>query len=310
MSFRLDEGSDDRPEDRPDERPDDRPDAGAGDGPILAVSVDPARLVAGLVDRSGEVLVRDRISTPSREVWRALERLVGRVMAAAPGELGAPTIGGVSCDGPIDQRAGSVSPQSIGSWSSFPLRERLEELTGLPIVLDSTGAAAAEAERWLGAAVGLATYVNVVVDRSVESACVIDGIRLRGAHGNAASIAHLVVEPDGLPCWCGASGCLTAYVSSTAIEAEINRPLRRATDSIVERTGIMLGRAFVSLAAIVDVTTFFVSGTVIDTFGDAMLTTTRREVRDRARLANLAGLRVEEPDHGIPPLVAAAALAR
>ncbi len=280
------------------------------DGPILAVAIEQGRLVAGLVDRTGEVLVRDRISTPARDVWRALEQLIGRVMAAAPGELGAPTIAGVSCDGPIDQRAGSVSPPVIGAWSNFPLRDRVEELTGIPVVLDSTGGAAAEAERWLGAAVGLATYVNVLVDRSVESACVIDGVRLRGAHGNAGSIAHINVEPDGRPCWCGASGCLTAYVSSTSIESEMNRPLRRATDSIVERTGIMLGRAIASMAAMVDVTTFFVSGSVIDSFGDRLMATARREIGERSRLPTLAALRVEEPDHGIAPLVAAAALAR
>jgi glucokinase len=279
-------------------------------GPILAVAIEQGRLVAGLVDRSGDVLVRDRISTPSRDVWRALEQLIGRVMAAAPDEFGPPTIAGVSCDGPIDQRSGSVSPPVIGSWSSFPLRDRLEELARIPIVLDSSGGAAAEAERWLGAAVGLATFANVLVGRSVESSCVIDGVRLRGAHGNAGSIAHIMVEPDGRSCWCGASGCLTTYVSSTSIEAEMNRPLRRVTESIVDRTGIMLGRAIVSMAAMLDVTSFFVSGTVIDSMGDPLMSSMRREIGERARLATLAGLQIREPDHGIAPLVAAAALAR
>lgn len=279
-------------------------------GPILAVAIERSRLVAGLVDAAGEVLVRDRISTPSREVWRTLERLIGRVMAAAPAELGRPTIAGVSCDGPIDQRSGAVSPPVIGPWSNFPLRDRLQELAGIPVVLDTTGAAAADAERWLGAAVELPTFVNVLFDRSIESACVIDGIRLRGARGNAGSIAHVMVEPGGRPCWCGVAGCLSAYASSVSIEAEMNRPLRRATDSIVERTGIMVGRAIASFAAIVDVTTFIVSGTVIDGLGDRLLATARREIAERARLPMLGGLRIVEPDHVIPPLVAAAALAR
>ncbi len=285
-------------------------DAGGDDGPILAVAIEQGRLGAGLVDRTGEVLVRDRITTPSREIWRALEGLVRRVMAAAPTEFGPARIAGVSCDGPIDQQAGAVSPPVVGPWSNFPLRERLEDLTGLPVVLDTVGGAATEAERWLGAARGLSSYLYAIVDKTVESGCVMDGVRLRGALGNAGSIAHVNVEPDGRPCWCGAAGCLTAYVSSTAIEAEMNRPLRRATEPIVELTGIMLGRAIASMAAIIDVTTFFVSGTVIDSFGDAMLDTARREIAERSKLPTLADLRIVEPDHGIPPLVAAAALAR
>ncbi|MGI9644355.1 MAG: ROK family protein [Ilumatobacteraceae bacterium] len=285
-------------------------DAGGDDGPILAVAIEQGRLGAGIVDRTGEVYVRDRITTPTREVWRALEGLIRRVMAAAPIEFGPARIAGVSCDGPIDQPAGAVSPPVVGPWASFPLRDRLEDLTGLPVVLDTAGAAATEAERWLGAARGMASYVYVIVDRTVESGCVMDGVRLRGALGNAGSIAHVNVEPGGRPCWCGAEGCLTAYVSSRAIEAEMNRPLRRATEPIIELTGIMLGRAIASVAAIVDVTTFFVAGTVIDSFGDTMLEIARREVAERSRLPTLAELRIIEPDHGIPPLVAAAALAR
>ena len=49
---------------------------GHSESTVLAVVVDPGRLAAGIVDQRGEVLVRDRIGTPTREVWRALEQLV------------------------------------------------------------------------------------------------------------------------------------------------------------------------------------------------------------------------------------------
>jgi glucokinase len=278
--------------------------------PILAVVVDPGRLAAGIVDRSGDVLVRDRITTPNREMWRSLEQLVRRVMAAKPDDMAMPSVVGVSCVGPVDLPSGSVSPLSMPAWSSFPLREHLENLTGLPVVLDTAAGAAAEAERWVGDAIDLRSYVTLLVDQTVESACVIDGVRSSGAHGNAGSLAHLTVDPGGNRCPCGADGCLTAYASSAAIEAEINRPLRRATPSIIDRTGIMIGRAIASTAALFDVTTFFVSGGVIDTFGDPVLESVRREMAVRSRLVNLDGLAVLETSGLVQPLVAAAALAR
>ena len=58
---------------------------------VLAVVVDPGRLAAGIVDQRGEVLVRDRIGTPTREVWRVLEQLVRRVLAARPDDVAAPS---------------------------------------------------------------------------------------------------------------------------------------------------------------------------------------------------------------------------
>lgn len=276
---------------------------------VLAVVVEPGRLSAGLVDGRGEVIVRDRVGTPTREVWRALEQLVGRVLAARPDELGAPTAVGVSCPGPIDLAAGSVSPMSLPGWSAFPLREHLAELTQLPVSLDTSAGALAEGERRFGDTTDATSFVTLLLDQEVESACVIDGVRLRGAHGNAGSLTHVAVDPLGPACACGAAGCLRAYAAQPVLEAELNRPLRRATASIVERTGIMVGRAIASTAAVFDVTTFLVAGTVVDTFGDVMLATVRREAAARCRLDHLLGLEVLEPSGYLSPLAASAAVA-
>lgn len=278
------------------------------DETVLAIVVDPGRLAAGVVDRTGEVLVRDRIGTPSREVWRVLEQLVLRVLAARPDDVPAPSTVTVSCAGPIDEPAGAVSPAALPAWSGFPLRRHLEELTGLSVVLDTLAGAAAEGELRFGDSITTTSFVTLVLDRTIESACVIDGRRLRGAHGNAGSLAHLIVDPGGQKCPCGAAGCLTALASAIALEAEMNRPIRRATPSIVERTGIMVGRAIASAAAAFDVSTFLLSGTVVDTFGDPMLDSMRRELELRSHLPHLTDLRVIEPSGFVQPLTAAAAL--
>lgn len=281
---------------------------GAAEPTVLSVVVDPVRLSAGIVDAAGEVLVRDRISTPNREVWRVLEQLIGRVLAAAPDDVEAPTSVGVSTNTPLDSNAGSVSPHLIPAWQAFPLRSYLEELTGLPVVLDSAAAALADGERWLGAAIDIDSSLTLIVDATVESACIVGGRRLRGAQGNAGSIAHAVVEPQGATCWCGGVGCLAVKASATDLEREMNRPLRRATDTIVDRTGILIGRAIASTIAIVDVSTVFITGSVVDTFGDPLLEAIHREVMLRSRLTHLGAFSLIELTDPVQPLVAAAAL--
>jgi glucokinase len=276
---------------------------------VLAVAIDAGRLSAGLVSSDGDVLVRDRVGTPAREVWRSLEQVVLRILAARPDDVALPSMVGVSCTGPIDVEGGSVSPASILAWSAFPLRQQLEELTGLPVHLDTLAGAAATAEQWDGDAVEVASFLLVLFDQTIESAVVIDGVRVRGAHGNAGSLAHIAVEPGGATCPCGASGCLEAYASTTTLEAEMNRPMRRATSSMIDRTGIMMGRAIASAVAAFDVTTVFVGGAVIDTFGDPVLESLRRELALRSRLTHLADLRVVELSGFGQPLVAAASVA-
>lgn len=277
--------------------------------PVLAVAIEPGRLAAGLVDSDGNVIVRDRITMPSRDVWRSLERLIRRVSAAAPDSVEPFSAVGVSCVGTVDEQAGTASPPYVSAWTSFTLREHIEELTELPTVVASAGAAAAEAERQFGEAQRSSSFLFIVADATVDSACIVDGKRLAGAHGNAGSVAHITVDAEGLACWCGANGCLEPYLASIALEAEMNRPLRRANSSVIERAGIMLGRAIASMCAMVDVDTVFVTGVVIDAFGDQLLDVTRRELQTRSRLTNLSNLSLIEPVEHIGALVRAAALA-
>ncbi|MFV0309731.1 MAG: ROK family protein [Desertimonas sp.] len=253
----------------------------------LAIDAGTDRLAAGLVDDLGEVLVRDRVATPPRDVWPALHRLVRRVVAARPADAAPIVACGVTTEAPLDVDTGTVSPLHMSAWSSFPLRERMGELTGLPVVVDTAAHGRVVAERWVGAAAHLDDVMVVLLSTAVEAGIITGGRLARGRLGNAGALGHVLVEPDGLACPCGASGCLTPYVSAAALEEETNRPLRRAPASIVERAGVMLGRAVSSAAAVFDLRAVILTGFVPSVFGAALLDATRREIDQRSRLGFL-----------------------
>jgi glucokinase len=129
--------------------------------------------------------------------------------------------------------------------------------------------------------------------------------------GNAGHIGHIVVEPEGRDCRCGGRGCLEAYCSGQAIEEETGRPPQRAPQAIVERTGLLTGRALASLAAICDLRLAVVGGSVALGFGEPFFSATQLELDQRARLSFTSGFRVVPAGLGqLAPLVGAAALAR
>ena len=142
----------------------------------------------------------------------------------------------------------------------FALRERVHELTRLPTVLATSAQARVLAERWIGAARGVADVMVLLLADAVEAGIVSNGRLLGGRRGNAGQIGHVNVEPNGLACVCGARGCLWAYASTAALQAEINRPLRRAPAAVVERTGVMIGRAVASAAAVFDLRLVLLAG--------------------------------------------------
>jgi glucokinase len=285
----------------------------------LAIDVGTDRLAAGVVDEAGAVVVRDRVTTPHRDVWPALHRLVRRVVAARPEDADPLEVCGVSCEGPIDATQGTVSPLHVTVWQQFELQSRVAELTGLPTVLGPTAQGRVLAERWRGVATGTDDVMALFLADAVEAGIISNGRLLHGRLGNAGQLGHVVVEPGGRTCVCGAAGCLNAYVSASAIEEETNRPLRRAPASVIETAGMMLGRAVASAVAVFDLRLVVLSGAVTGTFGPALFDAARRELDQRCRLAHLraggdAGghsVRLELSALGREgPLVGAAAIAR
>lgn len=274
----------------------------------LAIDVGSAKLAAGIVAEDGEVLVRDRISTPARDVWPALARLVTRVQVSAPTT---PVGCGIGCGGPANTLEGTVSPLHIPSLEGFELAAEMQALTNLPTVVDNNAKAVALAEAWCGAAVGVSDFAAVSIGTSVGGGIVSGGRLLDGHHGNAGHFGHIVVEPDGRPCLCGGKGCLEAYCSGRAIEEETGRPPQRAPQGVVERTGILVGRALTSLGAICDLNMAVIGGSVALGFGEPFFVALRTELEQRAKISFLKGFTVVPAGLGqLAPLVGAAALVR
>ncbi|MFZ9629344.1 MAG: ROK family protein [Ilumatobacteraceae bacterium] len=275
---------------------------------FLAIDVGSSKLSAAVVDQHGEILVRDRVPTPARDVWPALSRLAKRVMAAAP----TPPRGcGIGIGGPIDVSRDTVAPLHIPALHDVPLRTMVEELTGLPTVIDHSAKAVAMGEAWRGAAVGESNFVALVMGTTIAGGIFLGGRLLGGRLGNAGAIGHMIVESGGRPCVCGALGCLEAYCGGQALEAETGRPPQRAPQAIVERTGILVGRALASVGAVCDLRLAVVGGAVALGFGDPFFAAVQQELDQRAKLGFTAGFRVAPSQLGlVAPLVGAAALAR
>ncbi len=179
----------------------------------------------------------------------------------------------------------AVSPLNIPGWRGFPLRTRLAELTGVPTFVDNDAKALALAEGWRGAAVGRSDYIAMVVSTGVGGGIVLDGRLLEGRLGNAGHIGHVVVEPDGRPCACGGRGCLEAEASGMSIAAATGHPAATASPAVVDRAGMLVGRAVASVASLLDLDLAVVAGSVALGYGAAFFGAAQGELSARARLS-------------------------
>lgn len=280
----------------------------------LAIDLGPTRLTAGIVDLDGHVVLRDRVATPPRNVWPALTQLVKRVLAADPSDL-RPTVVGVTCPGPIDHGTGSMKPVGMPMWHDFPIRSELAEITSLPVHVDTSGRGLAQAELWRGEYADRpareAQFATLALGDEVDGALVANGVVLDGLTRNLGQFGHLIVEPAGTQCLCGATGCLTVYAGARAVEVATGRELRRTPSGTVEIAGIMVARACASMAAMFDVTEIVIGGVVPEVLGEPFFDALDREFDQRSGLSHLSDLRIRGVgSRHIGPLLCAAAVAR
>ncbi|MBV9664160.1 MAG: ROK family protein, partial [Actinobacteria bacterium] len=201
------------------------------------------------------------------------------------------------------------SPLNIAGWRDFPLRDRLREATGLPVFVDNDAKALALGEGWVGAARDERNFIAMVVSTGVGGGIVLDGRLLDGDDGNAGHIGHVIVEPDGRACACGARGCLEAEASGTAIAAITGRHAAEADAAMIERTGRLVGRAVASIANLLDLKLAVVAGSVALGFGAPFFAAAQAELDHSARLDFSRGARIVPSGLGADgPLVGAAAV--
>jgi glucokinase len=280
-------------------------DAGAATGLCLAIDIGGTKLAAGLVGSGGELTGARQVPTPhthdAEELFGALAAVVGEVLGTgAPGGAGPGVAGpgadivacGVGCGGPMDRTRGDVSPLNIPAWRDFPLRTRLEALTGLDVTLDNDAKAFALAEGWTGAARQRRNFLAMVVSTGVGGGIVVDDRLLDGASGNAGHVGHVIVEPEGRLCACGARGCLEAEASGTAIMAITGHPPALAAPDVVARTGRLVGRAAASVVSLLDIDLVVIGGSVALGYGAPFFAAANSELRARARLSFTADARI------------------
>jgi glucokinase len=274
----------------------------------LAIDIGGTKLAVGVVSTSGELLSRMQTQTPSTDVWGALKKLIDAQMLQTEVRLEAC---GVGCGGPMTLGGESVSPLNIPDWRGFSLLSAIESATGLKTYIANDAQALVLGEVWCGSAIGVSDVIGMVVSTGVGGGIVSNNKLVTGHFGNAGHIGHVIVEPDGRLCECGAHGCLEAHVSGRSIEAITGKPSEHATNEVKIEAGKLVGRALVSVGALMDLQLCVIGGSVALGFGALFFESVQHELDRSARLEFIRGMRVLPVGLGdAAPLIGAASLAR
>lgn len=122
---------------------------------------------------------------------------------------------------------------NLPDWRNVNLKQIVGESLNKEVFLINDANAAALGEMEYGAARDCLNFIYLTISTGIGGGIVINGKLYTGSNGMAGEVGHIVVEPDGLPCNCGGSGCWELYASGSAIT-------RRAQEKIMQGNKTLL----------------------------------------------------------------------
>ena len=197
----------------------------------------------GAVGDDGRILARSERRTESRRGPAAVLTTLRETVTGLADSLGGLEAVGVACAGQIDPETGAVVEAPNLGWRDVPLAAELRQALHVPVVIENDVRAAAWGEYAYGAGRGTDSLVAVFVGTGIGSGAVLDGRLWRGAGNAAGEIGHTQVVPDGVPCPCGARGCLERYASGSGLQQRFRDAMTAGTPTtLTERTSRDVGR--------------------------------------------------------------------
>ena len=183
----------------------------------VGLDIGATKVLGAVVDADGTVVAQSRQDTRlgAEGVLASATAVLDSLTASLDGVL--PAHIGVGVCGIVDRDTGAVSHAvNLGIGEAFPLAGLLADRTGATVLIENDVLAAT----W-GAHVvsGIDDLAFLSVGTGLAAGFVLSGKLRRGAHGAAAEVGHLPVDPDGPRCSCGQRGCLELSASGSTLAA-------------------------------------------------------------------------------------------
>ncbi|WP_070120670.1 ROK family glucokinase [Bacillus marinisedimentorum] len=189
---------------------------------LAGVDLGGTTIKLAFTDLYGDIITKWEITTDTSDQGKNITEDIARTIDEKLDELkeskGRLAGIGMGAPGFINMETGFIYQAVNIGWKDFPLKDRLEIETGLPVTVDNDANIAAIGEMWKGAGDGARDLLAVTLGTGVGGGIIANGEILHGTNGMAGEIGHITSIPEGgARCNCGKTGCLETIASATGI---------------------------------------------------------------------------------------------
>lgn len=192
----------------------------------LGIDLGGTKIEAAVLDDAGTVRARRRTATP--RCYDELLRVLGQIVRAIEGEVGAVRAVGIGTPGQPCPVTGLMVNAENTPLEGQPFARDLEAMLGRPSRLANDAACFALSEACDGAGAGARIVAGVIAGTGVGGGIVVDGRLLGACEWGHSPLPWAEPYEADAPCTCGRHGCIEALIAGPGLARDHERTTGQA----------------------------------------------------------------------------------
>lgn len=188
----------------------------------IGIDLGGTKIEVAVLDSQDKILFRERLFTEahlgSKHIFDQIHALYSKAVMSIQNK--SHTLG-LGTPGSISKKTHLLKNSNTLCLNDLPMQTLLEDKLVHDIVIENDANCFALAEAIMGAGIGYPSVFGVIMGTGCGGGIVFDGKIRQGPQNIAGEWGHMVIDPQGLPCYCGASGCVESFISGGGLEKRI-----------------------------------------------------------------------------------------
>jgi glucokinase len=190
---------------------------------ILSIDIGGSKLMAGLVDLNGKVIIKEKRNIETKATSELLTQniieMTDILLKTKDVEI---IYAGAAVPGLTDNKEGVLLYAPFSGIRDYKIGDLLKKKFGIEVFVENDANACAYGEMVFGTCKGIDDFIWITLSNGIGGAVVLNGMIYKGNHGGAGEIGHIRVEQNGYECGCGNNGCLEAQAAGPRIVRRFN----------------------------------------------------------------------------------------
>ncbi|UYZ21692.1 ROK family transcriptional regulator [Mesobacillus jeotgali] len=188
-------------------------------GYAIGVDIGVNYVLAVLTDLKGKIIV-EKSQNVNRTSYSSIISTVQTMIQSLMDEMPNSRYGivgiGVGVPGIVNKEGSVLLAPNLG-WTNIQLKEDLERIFNVPIIIENEANAGAVGEQQFGAGQDYQNILYVSAGIGIGVGIILNTELYQGKSGFSGEMGHMIIELNGKRCNCGSRGCWEAYASENAL---------------------------------------------------------------------------------------------